>query len=147
MGVKYRKGIFFIIYIKNKSDVKNIILKRKLHWKGYEFPKGGVEKSESLKKTVLRELTEETGQNPSKIKRFNVSGKYRYNKKLKDRKEFVGQTFECLYAIEIKKEKIKIDEKEHFSYDWLNFKKAHSLLKWPNQKRCLKLVNAWLEKE
>jgi len=37
-----------------------LVLKRKLHWHGWEFVKGHVEK-ETARQAVLRELREETG--------------------------------------------------------------------------------------
>ena len=58
---KWRPGIFIVTYKRVGKEIKYLILKRKLHWKGYEFPKGGIEKKESLKKKATRELKEETG--------------------------------------------------------------------------------------
>ena len=39
---------------------KYLILKRKLHWKGWEFVKGNID-HEGYRKAVLREIREETG--------------------------------------------------------------------------------------
>jgi len=140
----YRKGVFIVCYRKSNDKILYLLLKRKLHWKGWEFPKGGVEKKESIKKTVLRELKEETGQTAKKIKKHDYKGKYKYQKKLEDRKE-IGQTF-SLYSVELKKEKIKIDEREHSNYSWLTFNKAIKKLTWPNQRKCLKIVNKVINK-
>ena len=142
---KYRRGVFFVVYVRNKKgNLEYLILKRKLHWKGWEFPKGGVEKIEKTIDSVRREVKEETGLIPLKIKKFDISGKYKYGKELKDRKGFIGQTFEAVYSIEVKKEEIKLS-KEHSDYKWLNFKQAFKKLTWSNQKNCLKTVNEWLE--
>ena len=43
---KYRKAVFIVTYLKTKKGIKYLILKRKLHWVGWEFPKGGLEKKE-----------------------------------------------------------------------------------------------------
>ena len=43
MKEKYRPGIFIVTYRKNKGVIEYIILKRKMHWSGWEFPKGGLE--------------------------------------------------------------------------------------------------------
>jgi len=118
---KYRRAVFIVAYSKTKKNIKYLILKRKLHWKGWEFPKGGRNFLETRRKTVKREVKEETGLTPIKIKRFNVSGKFKYNKKFPDRKGFIGQSY-SLYAVEIPRKKIKLDKLEHSDYKWVDFK-------------------------
>lgn len=141
--LKYRRGIFLVVYSKFPEEIKYLILKRKLHWKGWEFPKGGIKNNENISRAVKRELKEETGKNPLKINNFNINGKYKYQKLLKDRPGFFGQNY-VLYSAEIKYGKIKIDKIEHSNYKWLNFKSAMKKLTWKNQKKCLKVVNDWL---
>lgn len=139
MKLKYRKAVFILAFRKEKPT-KYLLLKRKLHWKGWEFPKGGIKNKENIIKAVIRELKEETGQKPLKIIKFNYKGKYRYDKLYKDRQGISGQTF-SLYAAEIKNRKIKLDKKEHSAYKWLPFNKAIKLLTWKNQKKSLRIVN------
>jgi 8-oxo-dGTP pyrophosphatase MutT (NUDIX family) len=141
----YRKAVFIVVYKIDEKTKKTfyIILKRKLHWKGWEFPKGGIDDGEKSIKTALRETKEETGLKPFKIKRYSMKGKYLYTKFLKDRPKFKGQTYE-LFSAEVKQksnQKIKLDPKEHSNYIWLPFDKAIKKLSWPNQKKCLKIVN------
>lgn len=148
MKNNYRKGVFIVVYRKNKNKIEYLVLQRKLHWKGWEFPKGGLKTWEKRKeeKAVLREIKEEVGGcKVIKIKDMKVKGKYKYNKKMYDR-PWIGQTYH-LFAVEVecKKNKIKIDKKEHSSYKWLDFEKAYKILTWPNQKRCLKIVNKTLK--
>ena len=143
--LKYRKGIFLVAYSIENNKIKYLILKRKLHWKGWEFPKGGVEKGENLIRAVKREIKEETGLKPIKIKKYNSKGIYRYDKTLEDRPEMKGQTF-SLFSTEIPYGKIKIDKIEHSGYKWLGFKDAMKKLTWKNQKKCLNIVNKWLKK-
>ena len=52
MKPKYRQGIFIVTYAKIGKRIEYLILKRKLHWSGWEFPKGGMETRESYKKTL-----------------------------------------------------------------------------------------------
>ena len=140
---KYRLGVFIVVYSIRKNKLEYLILKRKLHWSGWEFPKGGKKSSESYKKSVRREILEETGKKPLMIINLNVKGKYKYTKKLKDRPGIVGQTYR-LYAVEIKKTRIKIDKIEHSDYRWVDFKIAMKKLSWEDQRKCLKVVNSYL---
>lgn len=142
---KYRKAVFIVTYRKEKNKILYLLLKRKLHWKGWEFPKGGVGKFEFKKKAVKRELKEETGQTAIKIKSHKRKGKYKYDKEYKDRKGILGQTYK-LYSAQIKNKKIKLDKKEHLDYKWLEFDKAWKILTWPNQKVCFNIVNNEIEK-
>ena len=95
--MKYRKAVFIVTYSRVKDKIYYLILKRKKHWTGWEFPKGAIEKKEKMIDAVKRELKEETGLKPKeKIKRFRINGKYVYVKKFSDRKGFTGQTYTLL---------------------------------------------------
>ncbi len=146
MKQTFRPAVFVSIYYldENKKPIY-LLLKRKLHWKGWEFPKGKIEEGESKSQTAKREGREESGLKIIKLKRFNVSGKYLYHKPLKDRPQYKGQSY-SLFSGEVKQGKIKMDPKEHSGYLWLPFEKAVKKLTWPNQKKCLKIVNNFLEK-
>lgn len=147
-NLKYRQGVFIVVFRKNKEEnkIEYALLKRKLHWKGWEFPKGGIEKNESLLKTITRECFEETGLKPKKIINLKFSGKYNYPHLLKDRPGFIGQTYN-LFAAEIdfnksKKAGIKVDKREHYFGKWVSFDKAIKLIHWGDQKKCLRIVNS-----
>jgi len=144
--MKDRKAIFIVPYAKTEKSIEYLILKRKLHWKGWEFPKGALKFFETKRNAVKRELFEETGLTPIKIKKFEYSGRYDYNKMFNDRLGIKGQSF-SLYAVETKKEKIRIDELEHSGYEWVSFKKALKMLTFPNQKKSLKIVDDWLKEK
>jgi bis(5'-nucleosidyl)-tetraphosphatase len=136
----YRRGVFLVVYRKNKDKIEYLLLKRKLHWKGWEFPKGGLDKGEAMEKGVKRECYEETGQKALKIKKYRKSGKYKYNKKLEDRQGFIGQTY-SLYSIQVGAGKVKIDKSEHSGHKWVGFDQAIKMLKWPNQRACLRMAH------
>lgn len=141
---KFRKSVFVVVYRKSEKGTRYLLLKRKLHWRGWEFPKGGIGKNEKVSETIEREIKEETGQIAENIQNHNFSGKYKYKPQPKDR-EFIGQTF-SLYSAEIKNEKIKIDEKEHSDYLWLPYTDAWRKLTYRNQKKSLKIVNDFIGK-
>ncbi|MCX6749796.1 MAG: NUDIX domain-containing protein [Candidatus Pacearchaeota archaeon] len=143
---KYRKAVFILAYSNTKKGIEYLLLKRKLHWTGWEFPKGKIEPGESKVNAAKRELKEETGHSILKIRKFNFSGKYYYHKALSDRKGLIGQTFQ-LYAAEIKKRKVSLDKKEHNRHKWADFKTALKMLKWANQKKSLKIVNSYLNRK
>ncbi len=140
MKSKFRKAVFIVAYKKEKGKILYLILKRKFHWIGWEFPKGGVEQRESLKQTVARELEEETGQKAIKIKSYPIKGKYNYDKEYINKKGFQGQAYK-LFSAEIKPRTINLDKREHLAFKWLDFNQAWKTLKWPNQKICLNEVN------
>jgi len=144
----FRPAVFVVAYSRKNKKLEYILLKRKLHWKGWEFPKGKIEEGEKDKETALRELKEETGLKIFKktLKDSKIRGRYLYSKALKDRPNYKGQSFH-LFSVEVKKSnKIKFDEKEHNGFLWLDFEKAVKKLTWPNQKRCLKFVEIFLKK-
>ena len=143
---KFRKAIFVVTYYIKDSKPVYLILKRKLHWKGWEFPKGGIDLFESKKNAVIREVKEETGLNVLNIQKHNKHGKYLYKKKFLDRTGIAGQTY-SLYSAKVKKTKVKIDKKEHTEYQWLNFNKAIKIITHSNQRKCLRIVNDWLKND
>ena len=141
--MKYRRAVFVVVYSIENNKIKYLILKRKLHWKGWEFPKGGLEKGEKIAEVVRREVKEETGLKPFSVKKFNFSGKYKYHKKFSDRKYFGGQSF-VLYSAEVKRAKVKVDAREHSRGKWASFSEAVRKVKFANQKKSLKIVDEWL---
>jgi 8-oxo-dGTP pyrophosphatase MutT (NUDIX family) len=144
---KFRKAVFGVAYSKNSDGkIEYLILKRKNHWIGWEFTKGKIEMFETKRMAIRREAKEETGLKILKIKRFKENGYYFYNKKLKDRPDKIGQTYH-LFSVEVKKGRVSIDKKEHSGHKWASFKEAYKKLTWPNQKRCLKIVNEWLNRK
>lgn len=90
--------------------------------------------------TARRECLEECGQKPLEITGLNYSGKYKYPEILKDRPKFKGQTW-SLFIAKVKSNKVKFDKREHSDYQWLEFSDAIKKLTWPNQKKCLEIVN------
>lgn len=138
--MKYRQAVFIVTYRKKGKKIKYLLLRRKLHWLGWEFPKEGIEKNETPLQTVIRGLKEETGQKATKITNCNFSGKYRYEKKYPDRKGEIGQKF-SLFSAELKSNTVKLDRKEHSAYKWLNYEEAVKIIDYPEKKKSLEIVN------
>jgi len=141
-----RPAAFIVVYKIEKRIPIYLLLHRKLHWKGWEFPKGKIEKGESKEDAARREGHEETGFRIFNLKRYHVSGFYKYKKMLKDRPKYYGQSY-TLFSGEVNpKSKVKLDPKEHLGHAWFEFEKAVKKLTWPNQKRCLRIVNRRITK-
>lgn len=99
--MKIRRAVFIVTYARVDGKVKYLVLKRKLHWTGWEFPKGGVKWFEIKRFAARRELKEETGLSPLKINSFKEKGVYKYEREYPDRKGFDGQSYK-LYSAEVK---------------------------------------------
>lgn len=140
MYKKYRKGIVCVTYAK---PLRYLILHRKLHWHGWEIPKGGSLARERIENTVIREIKEETGLKAISCKRFPVKGAFIYDKKTQRERKVKGFSYR-LFACEVKKGKIRVS-KEHDDYRWCTYGEAMKLLTWPNQKRYLRIVNKTIE--
>jgi 8-oxo-dGTP pyrophosphatase MutT (NUDIX family) len=145
-NLSYRKAIFIVAYRRLKGKIAYLLLKRHKHWKGWEFPKGGIDKGESELQAVKREVKEETSLKAIKIKNHYKKGKYKYKKIMRDRPGFSGQTY-SLYSAEFARGKIKIDKKEHSGFKWLDYAGAFKMLTWKDQRDCLKRVNKELLNE
>lgn len=149
-GKEWRKGVFMVVYRRlltvdgRLKKYEFLIQKRKLHWKGYEFPKGGIDGKESRIKAVRREVFEETGLSILKLKNHRRSGDYLYETELVDRPGVIGQTW-SLYSAEVGEGKVKLDKREHYSSEWLSFASAKKKLTFRNQKECLKAVYDYLK--
>lgn len=59
--MKVKKGVVAIVFKRSGRTKKFLLLHRVLHWRGWEFLKGGREGRESYRQAVLRELGEEAG--------------------------------------------------------------------------------------
>ena len=144
---KYRRAVFIVIYARDKNGkIEYFILRRKHHWIGWEFSKGGRKLFEPKRLSARREAGEESGLKILKIKRFDYKGRYKYNKEFPDRKGFIGQTF-TLFAAEAKKGRVKLDRKEHSGFRWMSFKQALRSVKFANQKKSLKIVDTFLKRK
>jgi|TARA_Y100000310_G_scaffold345223_1_gene462854 8-oxo-dGTP pyrophosphatase MutT (NUDIX family) len=146
MNPKYRQAVFIVTYAVKEKEINYLILKRKAHWRGWEFPKGGINFNELKIDAVKREVLEETGEKALRTKRFNFHGKYKYKRRFPERKDFIGQEY-SLYSAEIKYGGIKIDKMEHSSYVWLPFDEALKKVTFKNQKKSLEIVNKWLKRK
>ncbi len=108
------------------------------HW---DFVKGHVERNETEKDTVLREVEEESGlMDVVIIEGFRERISYYYRRR--------GQTVlkeVIFYLLESKTDEVKISG-EHVGYEWLDFEKALERLTYKNAKEVLRKANERLAK-
>lgn len=109
------------------------------HW---GFARGQIEKGESEKETVLRELAEETGiTNIRFVEDFREEISYFYRREGKTVfKEVV------LYLVEALESEVKLSY-EHVGFEWLPFEKAFEKLTFENSKNTLKKANDYLQNQ
>ena len=125
-----------IVFRRNKK-VKYLLIQYGLgHW---EFPRGLIEKGESLENTARREIKEEVGIEDIRF----ISGFKEWIKfffKLKGKNIMKIATF---LLAETKTEKVKLSY-EHKDYAWLDYQEALNRLTFENSKEVLKKANAYL---
>ncbi len=129
----YRKGVLGIIVNKDK---KFLILYRALHWNGWEFPKGGIEKGETEEEALLREIKEETGLDAKIVCRLPYEIAYDYPESFlkKTKTEYAGAK-QSVYLLSADGA-VKLSA-EHRRFSWLPYSQAMKMLKQENQKKAL----------
>ena len=125
---------------------KLLILHRMLNWKGWEVPKGGIDKSHSEKQAVMQELREEAGLAGKDIvsaTRTNYFMSYDYPKKYRVKWKVKGAKFRG-WLVRVKaKRKISIahnPDREHDKYKWVPLAKALKMLTFANQRSAVKKI-------
>ena len=132
-----RKMVAAVIY----KDGKFLVLRRKLHWKGWEFVKGRVER-EGLKRAALREVHEETGLRKVRIVcKLPVEVIYHH-------RSVSGHTTSALKAflVECHGGNVRIS-REHSSFKWATPESAAKLLTYGTHKTFLKMAAEYIAKK
>ncbi|MHA1229552.1 MAG: bis(5'-nucleosyl)-tetraphosphatase [Candidatus Helarchaeota archaeon] len=140
MNVEISAGaIVFRIDRKNDKIIRYLLLKHtETYW---SFPKGNIEKGESLIETVKREIKEETGINDLKfVKNFKETIQYFYF--LNNVKIFKKVIF---FLAETNTNDVKISY-EHIGYKWATYSEALKLLSYDNMKKILKKAHKRITK-
>jgi 8-oxo-dGTP pyrophosphatase MutT (NUDIX family) len=136
---KFRKGIFAVVFIKNKKP-KFLIFHRIKNWRGWEFLKGGLKEGETEQGLLKREIAEETGAKRYRILKTKYRIKYKWSRNyIKDKHKFRGAEGR-LYIVQLFNKRIKIDRKEHDKFKWVDAKEAFKYLTYLNLRNALKYV-------
>ncbi len=121
-----KKGVSAIIKADNGSNYF-LILHRNKNWKGWEFPKGGIEEGETPEQAVIRELKEETGLPNIKIhKKFDFKREFTNN----------GEThsFDIFFVESNMNYPVNLEKTTHDNFLWATPKRVLELLYWDEEK-------------
>jgi bis(5'-nucleosidyl)-tetraphosphatase len=126
------------IFRRTRSGPEFLILRYGLgHW---DFVKGNIEKEEEEKKTVQREIEEETGITRVRfVEGFRETIKYFY--KWQGRNIFKIVIF---YLVETRQKEVKLSF-EHVGYEWLPYRETLQRLTFKNSKDVLKKAHKFIE--
>ena len=132
-----KKSCGAVVFRKN-HEVKYLLLRYEAgHW---DYVKGEVEKGESEKDTVIRELREETGITDARfIEGFREEISYFY--KMKGKTVYKEVVF---FLMETGTSDVVLSF-EHTGYEWLNYQKAIERLTFENAKNVLRKAHTFLK--
>jgi 8-oxo-dGTP pyrophosphatase MutT (NUDIX family) len=137
---KTNQQVEVYFFKKEGEETKYLVMKRVPEKGGFWQPlTGGNEVGETLEETVVREAGEETG--ITKLNRvINTGYKFEFNDHGKD-------YVETIYGAEVDPNtEVKISS-EHSEYKWATKTEALALLKWPNNKEGLEILDTMVHPE
>lgn len=157
----FEKSVGAVVFRREKKNNYYLLLRRVpviKYPKGYtakgdywDLPKGRIEKGETQKETIKREIAEETG-----IKRikfvpgfstwtsffYRAKGEEKKNRKIKKKGLNIFK-YVSYFLVETKTKKVKLS-REHNAFDWLPYGKAREILTYKQTKKVLQKANDYL---
>lgn len=127
------------VVFRDVGSIRKFLLiknKRSAHW---GFPKGHIERGETLQQTAKREVLEETGLHINIIDGYSSTSEYKIAGKVEKRVTiFVASTTDV---------KTILQQEEIDDYIWLDFENALKQLKFENDRSILTSSNEFLEEK
>ncbi len=130
---KLRRGVLGVIYRIKNDRHEFLLLRRMLHWKGWEFPKGGVKEGESEENALKREIEEETGLRTMIVSMVPHGVSYSYPEDFES--EFAG-AHQDVYLVKCLDGDVRLSY-EHDGFIWCDYEEAMQLLTHEGQKEAL----------
>lgn len=128
------------VVFRRNEEIKYLLIQ--YGWGHWEFPRGLVEKGESLEETAQREIKEEVGiEDIEFVPGFKEWIKFFF--KLKGKNIMKIATF---LLAETKTKEVKLSY-EHKDYAWLGYEEALDRLTFKNSKEILKKANDFISKK
>lgn len=126
-----------VVFLRQSGKIRYLLIK--YGWGHWEFPRGLIEKGESLEETARREIKEETGIEDIKfIPGFREWIKFFF--KLKGKNVMKIATF---LLAETQTRKVKLSF-EHKDWAWLEYRNALERLTYENSREILKRAHKFL---
>ena len=129
-----------IVFRKKGNEIFYLLLQYEAgHW---GFPRGLIEKGETLEETAKREIGEETGiKNLKFLPGFKETIKYFFKWKGKNILKFV-----TYFLAQTKEKRVSLSF-EHKDFEWLPYKEALEKLTFENSKEVLKKAHQFLKQK
>ena len=129
-----------IVFRKKGNEIFYLLLQYEAgHW---GFPRGLIEKGETLEETAKREIGEETGiKNLKFLPGFKETIKYFFKWKGKNILKFV-----TYFLAQTKEKRVSLSF-EHKDFEWLPYKEALEKLTFENSKEVLKKAHRFLKQK
>ncbi len=136
MELKVKPGVEAILFKRVGESKYYLLLHRVLNWKGWEFPKGGVDEGEQPEQAVIREIGEEAG-----LLQVKIVGR------LSQKKEWTAKDTHYVYDVFLVEadadEHVRLgagnhEVEEHNDFKWLNAAQALEAITYDNSKKNFK---------
>lgn len=132
-----KKLIDVYVYRLNKGKPEFLLFLRstkKIYANQWRMIGGKVEEGEKYWEAALRELKEETSLTPKLF--WTIPSVNAFYEAKSDQIHHIPA-----FAVELKADAIPVLDAEHTEYQWISIEELDSYLKWPEQKRLIRLTH------
>ncbi|HIH15946.1 MAG TPA: NUDIX domain-containing protein [Candidatus Diapherotrites archaeon] len=134
MELQTKQGVEAVLFKKIGESKYYLLLHRILNWKGWEFPKGGVDEGEQPEQAVVREIGEEAG-----LKVVKIVGRLSQKKEWKAKD--THYVYDVFFVEADSDEHVRLGRHEvieHDDFKWLTASQALETLTYDNSKKAFK---------
>ncbi|MDO8647259.1 MAG: NUDIX domain-containing protein [Candidatus Diapherotrites archaeon] len=132
--MKARKGICAVVFRKRGKKTEFLLLHRVLHWKGWEFPKGGRKENETCEQAFFRELKEELGVSKKQLLKFKKLAFFQEFEDFVRLRHHKNRAFVAELSPKAKILLSKNPDAEHSSFRWVSKEKFLRMIDFQDSK-------------